>query len=110
MTAQVKGKALGLWMNGQFVGSWSLDAGGDVLQYDIRHSVESVCLASVVRSAGRPAVTTEAHHRSSVMKKAPQAGLSGWSVDYRPNSLSYALRACSAVDVKSVNTPSIPRR
>ncbi len=34
MTAQVKGKALGLWMNGQFVGTWSLDAGGDVLQYD----------------------------------------------------------------------------
>ena len=27
-------KALGLWMNGHFVGTWSLEAGGDVLQYD----------------------------------------------------------------------------
>ena len=29
-----KSKALGLWMNGHFVGTWSLEAGGDVLQYD----------------------------------------------------------------------------
>lgn len=27
-------KALGLWMNGRFVGTWSIEAGGDVLQYD----------------------------------------------------------------------------
>lgn len=27
-------KSLGLWMNGHFVGTWSLESGGDVLQYD----------------------------------------------------------------------------
>ena len=27
-------KALGLWMNGFFVGTWSIESGGDVLQYD----------------------------------------------------------------------------
>ena len=27
-------KSLGLWMNGHFVGTWSLEPGGDVLQYD----------------------------------------------------------------------------
>lgn len=27
-------KTLGLWMNGFFVGTWSIESGGDVLQYD----------------------------------------------------------------------------
>jgi serine/threonine-protein kinase HipA len=34
MNTHVRGKALGLWMNGHFVGTWSMEAGGDVLQYD----------------------------------------------------------------------------
>lgn len=34
MTTREQSKALGLWMNGQFVGTWSIEAGGDVLQYD----------------------------------------------------------------------------
>ena len=34
MNTYVRGKALGLWMNGYFVGTWSMQAGGDVLQYD----------------------------------------------------------------------------
>jgi serine/threonine-protein kinase HipA len=34
MNTHVRGKVLGLWMNGHFVGTWSMEAGGDVLQYD----------------------------------------------------------------------------
>ena len=34
MTVRSHGKALGLWMNGSFVGTWDVEAGGDVLQYD----------------------------------------------------------------------------
>ncbi len=34
MSTPARSKALALWMNGQFVGTWSIEAGGDVLQYD----------------------------------------------------------------------------
>lgn len=34
MSTQTRSKALQLWMNGQFVGTWSLEAAGEVLQYD----------------------------------------------------------------------------
>ncbi len=34
MATRSHDKALGLWMNGQFVGTWSIEAGVDVLQYD----------------------------------------------------------------------------
>ena len=36
MATRAQYKALGLWMNGQFIGTWSVEAGGDVLQYDQR--------------------------------------------------------------------------
>ncbi len=35
MTMRKSSKSLDLWMNGHQVGQWSIEAGVDVLQYDI---------------------------------------------------------------------------
>ena len=44
-TGASRRRTLGLWMNGEFVGTWRLDAGGeDVLEYDLAWKAASCLL------------------------------------------------------------------